>query len=105
MGAGKAGEAGKQCAAAGCCQPLDHAAAQRISPPASAHPPPCLTTPPPQALAFDPDCNGRFGLPEVTMLTLSLLSAKQIFAAFDPQGSGRVNLDFSQFVYAASQTR
>lgn len=39
------------------------------------------------------------------MLCLLLLSAKQIFSAFDPQHSGRISLDFSQFVYAAAQTR
>lgn len=60
-----------------------------------------------QALSksFDPDRNGRFGLPEYTMLSLFLMSAKQIFGAFDPQHSGRVSLDFSQFVYASAQTR
>lgn len=55
--------------------------------------------------SFDPDRNGRFGLPEYTMLCVFLLSAKQIFGAFDPQHSGRVSFDYSQFVYAAAQTR
>lgn len=38
-------------------------------------------------------------------MTLFLRSAVNTFKAFDPQGSGRVNMDFSQFIYAASHCR
>ncbi|PRW57843.1 sorcin-like [Chlorella sorokiniana] len=55
--------------------------------------------------AFDPDRNGRFGLPEYTMLCLFLKSCQNIFRAFDPQGTGRISLDVSQFVYCAAHTK
>ncbi|KAL4436914.1 hypothetical protein ABPG75_004053 [Micractinium tetrahymenae] len=55
--------------------------------------------------SFDPDRNGRFGLPEYTMLCLFLTASRNIFSAFDAQRTGRISLDFSQFVYAAAQTR
>ena len=38
-------------------------------------------------------------------MTLFLRSAVNVFKAFDSQGSGRVNMDFSQFIYAASHCR
>ena len=38
-------------------------------------------------------------------MTLFLRSAVNTFKAFDPQGSGRVSMDFSQFIYAASHCR
>lgn len=47
----------------------------------------------------------RFGLPEFTMLHLFLLAARNVFAAFDPQRTGRISLDYSQFVYCAALTK
>lgn len=55
--------------------------------------------------AFDPDRNGQLGLAEFIAMTLFLKSAAATFAAFDPQQAGRITLDFSQFIYAASNIR
>ena len=55
--------------------------------------------------AFDPDRNAHFELAEYIAFTLFLRSAAQTFRAFDNSGSGRVNLDFNQFVYATANCR
>jgi Ca2+-binding EF-hand superfamily protein len=55
--------------------------------------------------AFDPDRTGTLGEPEFIALTLFLQSAKGMFSAFDPTGSGTVTFNFAQFVYAAANTR
>lgn len=55
--------------------------------------------------AFDPDRNGQLGLAEFIAMTLFLKSAAATFAAFDPHQAGRITLDFSQFIYAASNIR
>lgn len=39
------------------------------------------------------------------MLFLFLVSCRNVFAAFDPQHSGRISLDFSQLAYCAALTR
>ncbi|CAD7701349.1 unnamed protein product [Ostreobium quekettii] len=55
--------------------------------------------------AFDPDRNALLGVQEFIAMTLFLKSCSAIFTAFDPQRSGKVTLDFNQFVYAASNSR
>ncbi|GMH33023.1 hypothetical protein BSKO_00857 [Bryopsis sp. KO-2023] len=55
--------------------------------------------------AFDPDRNGQLGLAEFIAMTLFLKSAAATFSAFDPHQTGRVTLDFSQFIYASSNIR
>jgi|TARA_B110000977_G_scaffold143332_2_gene182017 Ca2+-binding EF-hand superfamily protein len=57
--------------------------------------------------AFDPDRTNALSLDQYIAMTLFLLSAKRAFDAFDATqpGSGRITLDFNQFVYAASKTR
>lgn len=52
--------------------------------------------------AFDPDKSGSLCLPEYIGLTLFLQSATATFTAFDAQRTGRITLDFNQWVYAAS---
>lgn len=54
---------------------------------------------------FDPDSTGTLSLAEFMGLTLFLQSCSLTFSAFDAGRTGRVTLDFSQFVYAASNTR
>ena len=69
--------------------------------------PECLSAWPlhPTARSHTAPPAGRFGLPEYTMLCLFLMAARNIFAAFDPGHTGRASLDYSQFVYAAANTR
>eukprot|EP01024_Parvocaulis_polyphysoides_P012778 TRINITY_DN1475_c0_g1_i1.p1 TRINITY_DN1475_c0_g1~~TRINITY_DN1475_c0_g1_i1.p1 ORF type:complete len:197 (-),score=5.42 TRINITY_DN1475_c0_g1_i1:371-877(-) len=52
--------------------------------------------------AFDPDRSGTLGLPEYIAMTLFLQSCTAVFTAFDPQKTGRISLDFNQFIYAAA---
>lgn len=75
------------------------AAACRCLSPPSAHPHRACT------LKLLSPGAGLFGLPEYTMMCLFLLSCKNIFRAFDPSGSGKISLDYSQFVYCAANTR
>ena len=55
--------------------------------------------------AFDPDRNAHFELAEYIAFNLFLRSAAQTFRSFDSAGQNRINLDFNQFVYAASSCR
>mmetsp|Transcript_21549 Transcript_21549/g.53272 ORF Transcript_21549/g.53272 Transcript_21549/m.53272 type:complete len:179 (-) Transcript_21549:1438-1974(-) len=55
--------------------------------------------------AFDPDRSNSLSLDQYIAMTMFLLGAKKAFEAFDAQKSGRINVDFNQFVYAASKTR
>lgn len=55
--------------------------------------------------SFDPDRNGQLGLPEFIAMTLFLRSATATFQAFDQQRTGRINLDYNQFIYACANTR
>ncbi|PRW44941.1 Coiled-coil domain-containing 40 isoform C [Chlorella sorokiniana] len=52
--------------------------------------------------SFDPDRTNTLCLAEFMAMCTFLQGAARTFHAFDPQRSGRVTLDFSQFVYAAS---
>lgn len=52
--------------------------------------------------AFDPDKSHALSLPEYIGMTLFLQSATATFTAFDAQRSGRITLDFNQWIYAAS---
>jgi Ca2+-binding EF-hand superfamily protein len=36
---------------------------------------------------------------------LFLTAARKVFASFDRDGSGRITVDFNQFVYANAKTR
>lgn len=54
---------------------------------------------------FDPDSTNTLSLAEFMGLSVFLQSCSLTFQAFDAHRSGRVTLDFSQFVYAASNTR
>lgn len=55
--------------------------------------------------AFDPDRSNNLSLDQYIAMTLFLIGAKKAFEAFDTNRSGRITLDFNQFVYAASKTR
>ncbi|KAL6765832.1 hypothetical protein V8C86DRAFT_2450115, partial [Haematococcus lacustris] len=50
----------------------------------------------------DPDNNGAMSLDEFIRMCLFLQSCARTFTAFDPNKTGRVTLDFGQFVYASS---
>ncbi|KIZ05567.1 Sorcin [Monoraphidium neglectum] len=52
---------------------------------------------------FDLDNNKQLTLDEYIRSCLFLQTGARTFAAFDAQRSGNINLNFSQFVYAASQ--
>lgn len=54
---------------------------------------------------FDPDSTSTLSLAEFMGMTVFLQSCSLTFSAFDAARTGRVSLDFSQFVYAASNTR
>uniref|UniRef100_A0A7S0X1H2 EF-hand domain-containing protein n=1 Tax=Chlamydomonas leiostraca TaxID=1034604 RepID=A0A7S0X1H2_9CHLO len=50
----------------------------------------------------DPDNNNQMSLDEFIRMCLFLQSCVRTFSAFDAQRTGRITLDFGQFVYAAS---
>lgn len=52
--------------------------------------------------AYDPDLSKTLSMPEYIGMTLFLSSATSAFQAFDTQRTGRVTMDYSQFIYAAS---
>lgn len=54
---------------------------------------------------FDPDNNNQLSLAEFMAMTVFLQSCSLTFQAFDDRRTGRINVDFSQFVYAAANTR
>lgn len=55
--------------------------------------------------AFDPERKGQVTYAPYIAMTLFLRSAANAFQAFDPQRTGRVSLDFSQFIYANANCR
>ena len=55
--------------------------------------------------AFDPDRNQTLNVTEFMGLSVFAQSTARIFGAFDPQRSGRITLDYNQFVYAVSNCR
>ena len=55
--------------------------------------------------AFDPDRTNDLGIDQYIGLVLFLTFARKTFGSFDSTGSGRITIDFNQFVYAASKTR
>ena len=55
--------------------------------------------------AFDPERKGQVSYAPYIAMTLFLRCAANAFQAFDAGRTGRVNLDFSQFIYAASNCR
>ena len=55
--------------------------------------------------AFDPDRNGTLGTPEYVALSVFCKNTAAMFHAFDSQRSGRVGLDYNQFVYAAANCK
>ena len=65
-----------------------------------------LDSPAFQALfaSYDPDRNGMLGKPEFMAMMCFLRSATQTFQSFDFQRTGTVNLNWSQWVYAAANT-
>eukprot|EP00803_Ostreobium_quekettii_P002857 evm.model.scf_168.9 EVM.evm.TU.scf_168.9 scf_168:64105-67522(+) len=52
--------------------------------------------------AFDPNRTASLDLAAYIALSLFLKSAAATFAAFDPNKTGRITLDFNQFLYAAA---
>ncbi|KAL3132530.1 hypothetical protein ABBQ32_009072 [Trebouxia sp. C0010 RCD-2024] len=55
--------------------------------------------------AFDPERKGKISYAPYIAMTLFLRCAANAFQAFDAGRTGRVDLDFSQFIYAASNCR
>lgn len=73
---------------------------------------PNKTRPPPRANSpqkFDPEASGsapkRLTLDAFIRGCLFLQTAARAFAAFDPERSGSITTNFSQFVYCASHVR
>jgi len=54
---------------------------------------------------FDPDRSGSIGLEPYLALCAMLKQASKVFSLFDPQRTGKITLDFNQFIYAAAQIR
>ncbi|CAL8468820.1 g8361 [Coccomyxa elongata] len=52
--------------------------------------------------AYNPERNGTMDLTEFIAMTLFLQSANATFTAFDQQRTGRVTLDYNQFIYAVA---
>ena len=52
--------------------------------------------------AFDPNRSASLDLAGYIALSLFLKSVTATFAAFDPNKTGRITLDFNQFLYAAA---
>ena len=55
--------------------------------------------------SFDPNHTHDMGLPEFVALCSFLESARATFVAYDPQRTGIISLNYSQFCYCAAQTR
>ena len=55
--------------------------------------------------AFDPDKSQGLSLTEYMGMTCFLQMSTHMFSGFDPQRSGRIQLDFNQWVYACANCR
>lgn len=55
--------------------------------------------------AYDPDRSQSLGLPEYMGMSVFLKHTANMFRAFDAQRTGRITLDYNQFVYAMSHCR
>lgn len=55
--------------------------------------------------AFDPDRSNSMKQPEYIATCVFLRNTAAIFQAFDTMRSGRVSMDYNQFVYAASNCK
>lgn len=55
--------------------------------------------------SYDPDNSQSCSITEFMGLTVFLKSTAMVFTAFDPHKSGKVALDYNQFVYAAASCR
>ena len=55
--------------------------------------------------AYDPDRSGTCSLIEYMGVCTFLKSTALIYSAFDPQRTGRITLDYNQFVYAVSSCK
>ena len=55
--------------------------------------------------SFDPDRNAKLVLQQFVAMAFFLDGGRAVFKAYDKDRSGCINLNFSQFIYAASQTR
>lgn len=55
--------------------------------------------------AYDPDKSQNLGMAEFVAMTVFLRLTANMFGAFDPQRSGRITLDYNQFIYATSNCR
>ncbi|CAD7701160.1 unnamed protein product [Ostreobium quekettii] len=56
----------------------------------------------PMVRAFDPSRSSSLDLAGYIGLSLFLKSVTATWAAFDPEKTGRISLDFNQFLYAAA---
>jgi Ca2+-binding EF-hand superfamily protein len=56
-------------------------------------------------MAYDPDRSNSLGIAEFIAMTIFLRQSATMFQAFDQQRSGRISLDFNQFIYAAAHCR
>ena len=55
--------------------------------------------------AFDPDQSNDLSSDQYIGLVLFLTAARKVFTSFDRDGSGKITVDFNQFVYATAKTR
>jgi len=55
--------------------------------------------------AFDPDRTNDLGCDQYIGLVLFLTAARRTFNSFDSNRTGKITVDFNQFIYAASKTR
>jgi hypothetical protein len=56
-------------------------------------------------VAFDPDKTQGLSMTEYMGLATFLQMATRIFTGFDPQRTGRITLDFNQWLYACANCR
>ena len=55
--------------------------------------------------SFDPDRSAKLALQQFVAMAFFLDGGKAVFAAYDKNKTGSITVNFSQFVYACSQTR
>jgi len=52
---------------------------------------------------FDPRRTGQLKLADFVSMILFLKTCERVFSAFDPTGSGQIELDYDQYVFAIGE--